>query len=60
MLKYFTKILFIFIIPVCTFSQESNVENDSIKYEQKYGLRVGFDLFKLYSDGLEINADYRS
>ena len=59
MLKYFTKILFIFIIPVCTFSQESNVENDSIKYEQKYGLRVGFDLFKLYSDGFEINADYR-
>jgi hypothetical protein len=59
MLKYFTKILFVFIIPVFTFSQESTVANDSIKYEQKYGLRVGFDLFKIYSDGFEINADYR-
>lgn len=59
MLKYFTKILFVFIIPVFTFSQQSTVANDSIKYEQKYGLRVGFDLFKIYSDGFEINADYR-
>ena len=59
MLKYFTKILFVFIIPVFTFSQESTVANDSIKYEQKYGLRVGFDLFKIYCDGFEINADYR-
>ena len=59
MLKYFIKILFVFIIPVFTFSQESTVANDSIKYEQKYGLRVGFDLFKIYSDGFEINADYR-
>ena len=59
MLKYFTKILFVFIIPVFTFSQESTVANDSIKYEQKYGLRVGFDLFKIYSDGFEVNADYR-
>ena len=59
MLKYFTKILFVFIIPIFTFSQQSTVANDSIKYEQKYGLRVGFDLFKIYSDGFEINADYR-
>ena len=59
MLKYFTKILFVFIIPIFTFSQQSTVANDSIKYEQKYGLRIGFDLFKIYSDGFEINADYR-
>ena len=65
-LRYIISAL-IAVISSKTYSQEDNgTIKDSIVIEQKYGLRVGFDLGKLsrtffdenYS-GFEINTDYR-
>lgn len=57
------------LAPLASFSQEDTdqtTENDTLSYQQKYGLRVGTDISKLvrsfiddeYS-GFELNADYR-
>jgi len=51
---------------ISAISQNDSIVNDSIRYTQKYGLRLGIDLSKvtrtLIDDdytGFEINADYR-
>ena len=47
-------------------SQNDSIANDSLRYAQKYGLRIGGDLSKIVKTvidddytGFEINADYR-
>lgn len=62
-LKYIISFLF-FLGTVSLFSQEKEI--DTAKYKDRYGLRVGIDLFNpvyaLFDDnrkGLEIVADYR-
>ncbi len=55
------------LLPTTSFSQDEDLtENDSIVYKQKYGIRVGADVFKLVRTfldddytGFEVNADYR-
>lgn len=55
------------LLPTTSFSQDEDVtEKDSTAYKQKYGIRVGADVFKLVRTfldddytGFEINADYR-
>ena len=59
MLSYCTKILLISIIPISIFSQENNISNDTLYFKQKYGLRIGLDLYKPLVDGIEVNLDYR-
>jgi hypothetical protein len=63
MLKSFINIFFLFFT-VIIFSQEK--VNDTIKYKDRYGLRVGIDIvapvYSLFDDdrkGLEFVADYR-
>jgi len=63
MLKYFISIWFL-LLSFSTFSQEK--EKDTVKYKDRYGLRVGIDVFRpVYSlfdednKGLELVADYR-
>jgi len=63
MLKYFINI-FILLIAFSSFSQKK--ENDTIKYKDRYGLRVGIDLYNpiytLFDDsrkGIELVGDYR-
>lgn len=63
MLKYFISI-WVFLLSFSTFSQEK--EMDTVKYKDRYGLRVGIDVFQpIYSlidadkKGLEFVADYR-
>ena len=54
-------------MPLLSQNEEKNIINDSlIGFNQKYGIRAGFDLSKLgrtifdsYYSGFEINADYR-
>ena len=65
MLKYYINIFLILITPFNLMSQDDDISQDSI-INQKYGLRIGFDLNKLinsYSDnnyeGIEFSADYR-
>jgi len=69
MFKYSINIFFIIIVsmPLLSQNEEKNIINDSlIGFNQKYGIRAGFDLSKLgrtifdsYYSGFEINADYR-
>ena len=66
MLIFFTRTLLVFLIPVSIFSQENIVSTDSVTSKQKYGLRIGLDIYKLVNssindnyDGFELNADYR-
>lgn len=69
MSKYFINIFFIIIasLPLSSQNQEKTNSNDSlVGFNQKYGIRVGFDLSRLgrtildsYYNGFEINADYR-
>jgi Domain of unknown function (DUF6048) len=66
MLKYFTSIMFVLLIGISANAQNDSIVNDSIRYTQKYGLRVGIDLSKIVQTvidddytGFEINADYR-
>ncbi len=62
MLKYFISILLFFTF-LTTFSQKK--VQDTVKYKDRYGLRIGADIFApiyaFFSDakGLEIVADYR-
>jgi len=63
MLKYFINIFFLFFA-LSSFSQKK--DNDTIKYKDRYGLRVGIDLYNpiysLFDDsrkGLELVGDYR-
>jgi len=63
MLKYFISILFIFLF-FSAFSQDKT--KDTIKYKDRYGLRVGIDIFQpVYSlfdndkKGLEFVGDFR-
>lgn len=66
MLKY-TISTFTLLAMVClSFSQNDSIPQDSIKYQNKYGLRVGADIGKLVRSfieedyqGFEVNADYR-
>lgn len=65
MLKYYINIFLILITPFNLMSQDDDISQDPI-INQKYGLRIGFDLNKLinsYSDnnydGIEFSADYR-
>jgi hypothetical protein len=54
-------------VPLTSFSQDNNTKiNDTLIYKQKYGLRVGIDIYKparsFFDDdytGFEINGDYR-
>jgi Domain of unknown function (DUF6048) len=66
MLKYFISIIFVMLIFLSASAQNDSLVNDSIRYTQKYGLRVGIDLSKIVLTaidddytGFEINADYR-
>ena len=69
MSKYSINIFFIIIasLPLSSQNQEKTNSNDSlVGFNQKYGIRVGFDLSKLgrtffdsYYNGFEISGDYR-
>ena len=66
MLKYFISSIFILLITFSAIAQNDSIVEDSTKYKQKYGLRLGTDLSKLVRTfidddytGFEINADYR-
>ncbi len=63
MLKYFISII-VFFLALSSFSQKK--EKDTIKYKDRYGLRVGIDLYNpingLFDNsrkGLELVADFR-
>ena len=65
MLKYSISCLLV-LLSFSTLAQENTVENDSIVYKEKYGLRLGGDLSKVVRTlidedytGFEINGDYR-
>ncbi|NQX87011.1 MAG: hypothetical protein HRT67_14120 [Flavobacteriaceae bacterium] len=65
MLKYIISTS-LFCLSFLTFAQNDSIPQDSVKYKNKYGLRVGSDLGKLARTfledeytGFEINADYR-
>lgn len=65
-LKYITSSIAVILISLSVGAQNDSIANDSIRYAQKYGLRLGGDIGKLartliddnYS-GFEINGDYR-
>ncbi len=66
MLKYSISLLFVLCVSTFSTAQEDTTVNDSIRYSQKYGLRVGADISKLvrsFADdeykGFEVNGDYR-
>jgi len=66
MLKYFISIIFALLMSLSASAQNDSIVNDSIRYVQKYGLRLGVDLSKIIRTvidqdytGFEINADYR-
>lgn len=66
MLKYFTSINFVMLMIFSVGAQNDSIVQDSTKYKQKYGLRLGGDLGKIVRTfldddytGFEINADYR-
>jgi Domain of unknown function (DUF6048) len=66
MLKYTISILCLLLVCTTTLAQTDSIPSDSLRYTQKYGLRLGGDVSKLvrtfldedYS-GFEINGDYR-
>lgn len=66
MLKYTISILCLLLVCTSTLAQTDSIPSDSLRYTQKYGLRLGGDVSKLvrtfldedYS-GFEINGDYR-
>jgi Domain of unknown function (DUF6048) len=65
-LKYFISIIFVVLMSFSASAQNDSIVNDSIRYTQKYGLRLGVDLSKIVQTvidddytGFEINADYR-
>jgi len=66
MSKYFISISFIMLMIFSAGAQNDSIAQDSIKYKQKYGLRLGGDLSKIIRTvidddytGFEISADYR-
>lgn len=66
MLKYFISINFVMLMIFSAGAQNDSIVQDSTKYKQKYGLRLGGDLSKIIRTvidedytGFEINADYR-
>ena len=66
MLKYSISTIFVLLIGFSAVAQNDSIANDSIRYAQKYGLRLGGDLSKIAKTvidddytGFEINADYR-
>ncbi len=66
MLKYFISTIFVMLIIFSAESQNDSIVKDSLKYKQKYGLRLGGDLGKILRTiidddytGFEIYADYR-
>ncbi|MCK5401260.1 MAG: hypothetical protein KAJ28_06465, partial [Flavobacteriaceae bacterium] len=66
MLKYFISINFAMLMFFSAGAQNDSIVQDSTKYKQKYGLRLGGDLSKILRTvidddytGFEINADYR-
>ncbi len=65
-LKYFISTIFVMLMSFSSNAQNDSIANDSIRYVQKYGLRLGVDLSKIVHTvidqdytGFEINADYR-
>lgn len=66
MLKFTISILSLLLVCTTTLAQTDSIPSDSLRYTQKYGLRLGGDVSKLvrtfldedYS-GFEINGDYR-
>lgn len=66
MLKFTISILCLLLVCASTLAQTDSIPSDSLRYTQKYGLRLGGDVSKLvrtfldedYS-GFEINGDYR-
>lgn len=66
MLKYFISIISVVLMVFSADAQNDSIVQDSTKYKQKYGLRLGGDLSKILRTvidddytGFEINADYR-
>ena len=66
MLKYSISITLVLLMCISAKAQNDSIVNDSIRYTQKYGLRIGLDLSKIIQTvidedytGFEINADYR-
>jgi len=66
MLKYSISIILVLLVCNLTLAQNDETPTDSIKYAQKYGLRIGTDASKLLKtfidddySGFEINGDYR-
>ncbi|RLD26366.1 MAG: hypothetical protein DRI75_11875 [Bacteroidetes bacterium] len=66
MLKYCISTIFVLLMAFSASAQNDSIAQDSTKYKQKYGLRLGGDLSKLVRTvidddytGFEINADYR-
>lgn len=66
--SYFViSLLLLMFVPMTSFSQENNSkEKDTLVFKQKYGLRLGVDIYKpirsfINDDytGFEINGDYR-
>ena len=65
-LIFIISLMILVLVPLTSFSQNEAVQNDTLVYKQKYGLRLGTDLSKIgrtFFDknytGFEINADYR-
>ena len=66
MLKYTISTFCLLLVCTTTLAQTDSIPSDSLRYTQKYGLRLGGDMSKLvrtfldedYS-GFEINGDYR-
>lgn len=66
MYRYFSSLIFLLIFCLPGFAQETTTETDTVRYKEKYGVRVGVDLSKplrtLLDDkysGLELVGDYR-
>lgn len=66
--SYFViSLILLMLVPMTSFSQDTNSkENDTLIYKQKYGVRLGVDIYKPIRSfidddytGFEINGDYR-
>jgi len=66
MFRYFSSLLFGLAFTTISWSQEPKNEMDTIKYNEKYGIRIGVDISKpvrsIFDDnynGIELVGDYR-
>lgn len=66
MLKYSISFIAILLMSLSALAQDEGTRLDSLKFEEKYGLRIGADLSKIVKtlvdddfSGFEIFADYR-